>query len=313
MNYDIINHNIATYEEAKKLFPTLEQFEKGEVAHNILHTLGLSAFQEFYAFMVDIKNGGCEPIIDKMTWQKLQPLIIEATTTPRFKKYISNKTQPAFKKILLDNDLFDRLLNGRWLIKPNPNVRRLRRGGGSGRRSHEQVEGLTKCIIPIINYMIQNNMDISVIQNQTRLARKIKWYVVKLDIDSVPKREIDVTNNLLDSLVSFVDESKIDFRKLNFDYLTGQVNKKLLSLMTIEPGTNIKCISVQPGYESILTKDKYYEVKLTTVSGGYLCVLIVDNRGVSNYYRYSFFEDMGLFYSIHRNDLLSNLFDDVEK
>src|ERR1035437_4744931 len=144
MNYDIINHNIATYEEAKKLFPTLEQFEKGEVAHNILHTLGLSAFQEFYAFMVDIKNGGCEPIIDKMTWQKLQPLIIEATTTPRFKKYISNKTQPAFKKILIDKDLFDRLLNGRWMTKPSnggqtKNGRHSR--GTSGRRSHEQIEG----------------------------------------------------------------------------------------------------------------------------------------------------------------------------
>jgi len=47
-----------------------------------------------------------------------------------------------------------------------------------------------------------------------------------------------------------------------------------------------------------------YRVVSSTISGGFVKVLVVDDRNMSNYYAYSNFEDM----QIHRNDLLDQLF-----
>ncbi len=41
LNYDLIKKNLATYEEAKELFPVISDYERGEVNINVMRNLGL--------------------------------------------------------------------------------------------------------------------------------------------------------------------------------------------------------------------------------------------------------------------------------
>src|ERR1039457_6863392 len=119
LNYDLIKKNLKTYEGARKHIPLVEQFEKGEVPMSSMRNLGLENFALFYEFMSSQKKiNGYDLLMDKITWRKLKPLIIDKTTTERFKKYISNRSKNKFNNILLDETIFDRLLNGRWITKP---------------------------------------------------------------------------------------------------------------------------------------------------------------------------------------------------
>jgi len=306
MNYDLIKKNIATYEEAKRAFPIITQFENGEVNSGSLYTLGLKDFAEFGSFVKETKSKGFELVMPGMTLPILKPIIIGSTHTERFKKYISNRSKKTFDAILTDKDVFDRLLNGRWLSKPKPSSRG-RRAMTHGSRSDERVEGFSNSIIPLINYYIQNNLEISKVGYQDRIFNKIRWYTeFELKLDNVPAREIDISNKLLNNLVDFLNESKIDFRKLNLEYILSSVNKEISLLMTIPAGTKIKCIksslSDVNGTE-LLTDDRYYEVISTYISGGRMLVKVTDNNKRENYYPYSNFEDMAL----HRDSLLDNL------
>ena len=246
-----------------------------------------------------------------MTWPKLKQIIMDTTTNVRLKKYISNRTKTTFDEILLDVEKFDRLLNGRWISRPREI--RSKRGGtrmSNGRRSEESIEGFQNAIIPIINYIIQNKLDNSSILEQSIISNVVKWFMGEhLKLNNVPKREIDISNKLLNNFDEFITDSNIDFRKLNFDYITNAISKRLQSLMTIPQGTNIKCIETLRGNNTlgrdVLTKDKYYEVIFTMIHSGRLMVRVIDDMKYEQYYHYSYFEDM----AIHRNDLLNNLFE----
>jgi hypothetical protein len=126
-----------------------------------------------------------------------------------------------------------------------------------------------------------------------------------LDVEKLPKREIDITFNLLNSFVDFLTETQTDFRKLNCDFIVENISSKLRSLMKIPTGTTIKSLvdlNNTSAY-SELTKDKTYTVEDSTITGGYIKVWVSNDRGVRTYYNYSLFEDV----SIHRDLLLQQL------
>jgi hypothetical protein len=309
LNYDLIKKNLATYEEAKELFPVISDYERGEVNINVMRSLGLQEFGEFYDFL----KRGDNLIDDGITWRKLKLMIAESTSNIRLKKFIMNRTQKQFNEILMDGPQFDRLLNGRWVSKPSLT----RRGRMSyGRRSNECVDGFKESFIPLFNYIIQNNIDVyedskeyvyKKFVKQDSIIYFIRWYTtLELKFDSVPKREIDVTKKLLNSFVEIMEETKIDFRKLNSEYIISSISNKIKSSMNVPTGTMLKCLKDVPfGVKTSLIANNSYQVKSSRLDmNGYLQVYVIDelNRDVS--YPYSYFEDM----AFHRDDLLSSLF-----
>jgi hypothetical protein len=309
LNYDLIKKNLATYAEAKELFPVISDYERGEVNIHVMRNIGLQEFGEFYDFL----KRGDNPVEDGMTWRKLKLMIAEKTNNVRLKKFIMNRTQRQFNEILMDGSQFDRLLNGRWISKPALT----RRGRMSyGRRSGECVDGLKTCFVPLLNYIIQNNIDVyedskeyiyKKFVQQESIYYSIRWYTtMELNFDSVPKREIDVTRKLLNTFVEIMEETKIDFRKLNSEYIISSISNKIKSSMNVPNGTMLKCLKDVPyGNKIALVANTSYEVKGSSLNNnGYLQVWVTDELGRASYYPYSCFEDM----AFHRDDLLSSLF-----
>jgi hypothetical protein len=103
-----------------------------------------------------------------------------------------------------------------------------------------------------------------------------------------------------------MEETKIDFRKLNSEYIISSISNKIKSSMNVPNGTMLKCLKDVPyGNKIALVANKSYEVRSSSLnSNGYLQVYITDELNRSNYFPYSHFEDM----AFHRDDLLSSLF-----
>jgi hypothetical protein len=309
LSYETIKHNLSLYEEARKTFPILKKYEQREITRTDLGLFKLSSFGEFYDFMEVLKNRGFKPV-DFITFNDLKKQIIDNTPNERFKSLISNMSKPKFIKLISsDGDKFDRLINGRWTSKPKYN----RRGRISyGRRLNEKVDGLSICFTQMINFVIINELDVYesrtlshnpfVEQNST-----IKWYLEKLSFEDVPKAELDITNSLVSNLIDMIEDTKLNFRKFNVDFINNSISSKIKKMMLISEGTSIKCCEdVFSNYSTnrkILTSGNYYEVKGSYISGGMLQVKVTDDMGQIANLPFKYFEDVQL----KRNNLLDDL------
>ena len=299
MKYENIEHNIKTYLEARELFPIIIDHENGLVNKHTLSRFGLSNFADFYQFKKKQEEKGFS-LIDEISYRKLKPLIVKNTTTDRFKTYIKNRSQKEFIKILKDGDKFDRLLNGRVIYKGRRNTR----------RDHKKVEGLQYCIVPVINYILSNGLFNEIdkwITTNSTITSDVRWYQEKiLKFDDVPKKEMEITKDMIDNLINVLEESEIDYRKLNLEYITDTLSSKLKDLMEIPNGTTIKAKADLVGRWSTqaLTKDKSYIVEGCHITHGKLRVMIKDDSDRFEYYDYRNFEDMAL----KREQLLNQLF-----
>lgn len=307
ITYDIIRKNIETYKEAKDIFPVITQFEENEIDYSAMHSLGLSKFADFHTFIKYLKLHGFDPISDTKSFRVLKPIIVDKTTTERFKTFIKNRTQKKFEAIFTDNDLFDRLLNGPWKSRPQ-----MRRNGrmGYGTRKNERVEGFRDAIVPIINYIILNEIEVSdSIKNQDSISNQTRWYINEvLSFDKVPQKEIELTNKLLQTFSEVVEKDRVDFRNLNINYIMSAISTKIKNAMKIPKGSMLKCVKElmdSNQTDKILEKGKMYEVFGTYERNGFLTVYITNEKGSSSYYEYSYFEDV----STKRDDLLSMLLD----
>lgn len=307
ITYDIIRKNIETYKEAKDIFPVITQFEENEIDYSAMHSLGLSKFADFHTFIKYLKLHGFDPISDTKSFRVLKPIIVDKTTTERFKTFIKNRTQKKFEAIFTDNDLFDRLLNGPWKSRPQ-----MRRNGrmGYGTRKNERVEGFRDAIVPIINYIILNEIEVSdSIKNQDSISNQTRWYINEvLSFDKVPQKEIDLTNKLLQTFSEVVENDRVDFRNLNINYIMSAISTKIKNAMKIPKGSMLRCVKElmdSNQTDKILEKGKMYEVFGTYERNGFLTVYITNEKGSSSYYEYSYFEDV----STKRDDLLSMLLD----
>jgi hypothetical protein len=310
INYDLIKTNLETYQEAKSILPVIGEYEREEVSSSVMRNLGLGKFAEFCDFIKLTNRSGFNPIMEDITWRKLKPLISTHTKNDRLKKFVMNRTQRQFIELLNNIEDFDRLLNGRWVRKPGYT----RRGRKTyGRRSDVRIEGLDYCAVPLINYIILNNIEVfeadpnnSSFILQDRLIPVTKWFSYeKLDFDKVPKREIEVTKKLIDNFINIMSESHIDPRKLNLDYIVSTLSDKIRKSMVVPNGTIIKCLrDVNNDYrKQVLTKDVSYSVRGSYIQSGYLKINVINDLGGNEYYDYANFEDM----AIHREDLLRSL------
>jgi len=295
ITYDIIENNLKMFEDAKLKFPIMQKYIDGEASLSSLQSVGLGQFGQFSDFIKQNQSLGIDIIMKGMTWRKLKPMLVTNTTLDRFKTYISNKTQNKFNDILKNVDLYDRLLNGRWVRKPS------RRG--SGARSGEKVSSFTSCRVAIINYIIQNEIEV-----HDKIDGLAWFHTHKLSLDNTLVREMKVTEDLLTSFVDTISDSKVDFKKLNINYVSNFLSDKLLKLMKIEKGDVVKCISnyVYPTGQVVLTEGKSYTVESSTMRSGYLNIYLRDDNGRLDFYPFSYFEDV----AFHRNSILDSLFND---
>lgn len=288
LDYDVMRENLRIFEDAKKI-PIIRKYIDGEVKIHALNTVGLGIFGNFYEYLknksVDSDKPVDQIIMEGMTWRKLKAILIENTTIDRFKTYIRNRTEKQFNEILNNPDLYDRLLNGRWVRRPGK-----RSSGSRG----ERVSSLTQCQLEIINYAIFNKINVSVILIGD------KWFRESIVLDKSILREIMVTEDLITSFVDVISSSKIDFKKLNVDYMISYINDNIRKRITIEVGSNIKCIK---SIANFLTEGVSYSVSTSYLSGGYLNVLVTDDSGRQNTHPFSCFEDM----TYHRGSVLDNL------
>lgn len=167
---------------------------------------------------------------------------------------------------------------------------------------------------PLINWIISN--EIETIENDSKTfqsfssqdvySHKLKWYKYSiLKIDTLPMKEIGVTSNLLNSLVNFIQESEIDFRKLNSDFIVETIQNKVRKLMNVPTGTTIvSLVDLKNDYgRQVLTKGKNYTVINSTINYGFIKVYIQDDVSIGSYYDYKLFEDI----SLQRDMLLQQL------
>jgi len=311
--YEFIKENLRIYNEAKQVLPIISQYENGEVSHTAMRTLNLGLFAEFYNFLSSEKLKGFE-LIQAVSFKELKSEITDKTKNIRFKKLFSNISSVKFKKLLTDDaEKFDRYLNGRWISKPGHNSRGRRT---YGRRSSEVTEGLNQAFVPMINWIICNEIELPMskpssthqyFSNQDVYSNKIKWYKSAiLTFDNVPKKEIDVTSKLLNSLVDFIEDTDVDFRKLNSDYIIETIQIKIRGLMSVPAATTLVSLVDKKsdyGQRQLLTIGKNYTVESSSIVQGFVKVIVVDDSGLRNQYDYKLFED----FSLKREMLLSQL------
>jgi hypothetical protein len=186
----------------------------------------------------------------------------------------------------------------------------MRRNGrmGYGTRKNERVEGFKTAIVPIINYIILNELEVNKsLIGQDSISNQTKWYVDEvLSFDKVPQKEIELTNKLLQTFTEVVEKERVDFRKLNINYVMSAISTKIKNAMKITKGTQLKCVKelLAPNQvDKLLEKGKLYEVLGTYERNGFLTVYVNNENNMNNYYEYSYFEDV----SMKRDDLLSML------
>lgn len=297
ITYEIIEKNLATFKEAKKQFPIIQKYIDGEVNSQALNSVGLHRFGAFYEFLKGCELTSQTPVIKGMTWRKLKPILVENCTSERFKTYLKNRTENQFIEILKDPDKYDKLLNGRWIRRPS--------GRRSGRRSDAKVSSFKTHSIAIVNYIIQKELDIidiSVISDTLWYSRET------LNMENSFTREMQITESLMKGIVGVIEESKIDFKKLNLEYISNFINTKLSNLMSIEKGTSFKCIkdvvsNFNPTFK-YLKEGTYYTVESSQVRSGLLHVLVVTEQGRTEWHPFTNFEDV----SFNRNSILDSLF-----
>ena len=309
LTYDFIKKNLEVYNEVREKLSILKDYEEKLVEYNIMSNLNLEKFANFYDQVLKTNKFFGFDMICNYSFKDLKEIIIDNTKSERYKSLIKNKTKPKFNQIFSDRDLFDRLLNGTWKTKPS-----LTRNGrmSYGTRQVDKVLGFTNCLIPLLNYLIINEIEIVELDSRyqgTYYHNVYKYFTTDvLTTDVIPMNEIMVTNTFLHSLVSKIESENINYKSLNLDYIIGNIRSKLSRLMQVETGTKLKSkfdFDSKITGSSILTKDKIYDCVSSSIIKGSLNVGVVDNTGHIRIFPYYEFEDIAQ----RRDDLLSLLFD----
>ncbi len=239
--YDLIKKNLKTYLEVKEALPILSTS-----TNTMLIKLGFADFLDFGNFLNNLDKLNFSLIMSNMTWRRLKIILIENTENKRFQKYIQNRTQKEFNQILATPELYDRLLNGRWIQKPTY------KNKNRGRRANERFDGLEKCIVPILNYVIQNNVDVydahdmitRSFANQLPTFKAIKWFIMKElpSLSNLYNREINDSDGLIESLIGEMEEYQIDYSHINIDYVIDKLSTFIGKKMLISDRTRVRCI-----------------------------------------------------------------------
>lgn len=306
LSYDTIRHNLDAYHKARNEYVILRQYEEGTVAFSALSAIGMANFGTFHNFLKKHNQKGFHPISEPSIaiFANLKSALIEKTKTERFKTFLKNRTKKKFDAMLADKEEFDRLLNGAW--KSRPVVRRNGRMS-SGTRKQERIEGLEEAIIPLINYIILNEIEVTDrFSWQDRISSDLDWFTnTKLSFEGIRVKEMRMTSSLIKAFSDLAEKERFDFRTLNLSYMMSAIETKIKQAFFVSEGTTLKCVEElkDPLGNPILTKGSLYKVENSYESRGSLLVSVRQDNGKIVYHEFSKFEDV----STKRDDLLSML------
>ncbi len=307
LSYDTIRHNLDAYQKARNEYVILRQYEEGTVSFSALSAIGMANFGTFHSFLKKHEQKGFNPISSDPSiaiFANLKSILIEKTTTERFKTFLKNRTKKKFDAMLADKEEFDRLLNGAW--KNRPVVRRNGRMS-SGTRKHERIEGLEEAFLPLINYIILNDIEITDrFSWQDRISTDLAWFTsAQLNFDGIRVKEMEMTSSLIKAFSDLTEKEKFDFRTLNINYVMSAIETKIKKAFTVKEGTLLKCVEdiKDTSGKSLLTKGSTYNALQSYESRGSLLVSVAQDDGRKAYHEFSKFEDI----STKRDDLLSML------
>lgn len=306
LTYDIIRQNLDTYQKAREQYVILKQFEEGKVAFSALSAIGMANFGTFHNFLKKHGQRGFGPISDPSVaiFANLKSILIEKTKTERFKTFLKNRSKKKFDAMLADKDEIDRLLNGAW--KSRPAVLRSGRMS-SGTRKRERIEGLEEAFLPLVNYIILNDIEITDrLSWQDRISSDLAWFTsTQLSFDGIRSKEIEMTASLLKAFSDLAEKEGFDFRTLNLSYVMSAIDTKIRSAFTVAEGTMLRCVEdvwLSSG-EKALSKGSLYASHTSYESRGSLLVSVKQENGAIGYHPFSKFEDI----STKRDDLLKML------
>ena len=306
LSYDTIRHNLDAYQKARNEYVILKQYEEGTVSFSALSAIGMANFGTFHSFLKKHKSKGFDPISDPSIaiFANLKSVLIEKTTTERFKTFLRNRNKKKFDAMLANKDEFDRLLNGAWKSKPTV----LRSGRMSyGTRKRERIEGLEEAFFPLINYIILNDIEITDrFSWQDRISSDLAWFTSsQLSFDGIRVKEMEMTSSLIKAFSDLTEKEKFDFRTLNISYVMSAIETKIKKAFVVKEGTLLKCVEdvKDTSGNALLTKGSTYNALQSYESRGSLLVSVAQDDGRKAYHEFSKFEDI----STKRDDLLSML------
>lgn len=294
MTYDIIKRNLSKLEDAKNAFPdilgklvnvtnTTNVTEEDRLT-TLACTLGLREYANFISWCNTMFYQKQSIVPEtQMTFDELRSLLIDRALDTRVKEYLRPKTKRGFITFLSSED---------WLKFKNDYSRRYGRRG----RGRYYSDNFVNSQIMILHWLVQNSIDIP---EQFDIPQ---WYKQDLgNFDMEIHTEISTTNDITDSIIKKIDKLEFDFRKLNYNLLTKNIEKVIKEkILSVKKDEKIKCIEPKVG----LTHLKIYHVDSYSLNdNGSLMVNVLNDNNILIKYNYRIFENI----SRHRDKNIDSI------
>jgi len=280
---EIISENLDRLEKSKKDFPILIQYENCNDFYMRMSIrqeasqFNLTYYIDFIDFIKNSEKRG-QPVFyrKKISVKEFQDTLTKYAFDEDARKSFSSKSKKSFQH-LINSDKWEVFAGQQETYK-----KRKRRYNNN----FENSEAI------IANFIIQNEIDVD-LPFWTRIS---KWYTVLLpESENSLQNEIRQTKELIDHVMETMKSSEIDFRKLNYTYLTNQLQEEIKKqMLRIELGEKIRC--VDPSNLEKITHSAIYDVidkrlsNVTSGGGNVLSVYITNDDGSNMWYPYRHFE-----------------------
>lgn len=279
---EIISENLDRLEKSKKDFPILIQYENCNDFYMRMSIrqeasqFNLTYYIDFIDFIKNSEKRG-QPVFyrKKISVKEFQDTLTKYAFDEDARKSFSSKSKKSFQQ-LINSD--------KWEVFAGQQ--------GTYKRKRRYNNNFENSEAVIANFIIQNEIDVD-LPFWTRIS---KWYTVLLpESENSLQNEIRQTKELIDHVMETMKSSEIDFRKLNYTYLTNQLQEEIKKqMLRIELGEKIRC--VDPSNLEKITHSAIYDVidkrlsNVTSGGGDVLSVYITNDDGRNMWYPYRHFE-----------------------
>lgn len=282
LSSSVISSNLERLEKSKKDFMVLVQYENCNDFYMRMklreeaNQFNLSCYIDFIDFISESTRKRQEVFYrKKISIKEFQDILVRNAFDDDARKSFSTKSKKSFQH-LINSD--------KWEIFSAE-----RQVGRTRTRRYNNFSG-SEAIIA--NFIIQNQLEIDP-ENWTRIS---KWYTQLLpEPENSLQNEIIQTKELIDHIVESMRSYEVDFRKLNFTYLTSKLQEEIKNqILKIETGEKIRC--VDPSNLEKITYSAIYDVLEKRLENGIagggkiLSVLISNDSGERMWYPYRHFE-----------------------
>lgn len=297
MTYTIINKNLEKLDNALKTFPKiLGKYQKSTDSNEkvaisaVASKLGLEPYIQFINYINDIKLKGQTLVYNyTISYDHLKTALIEGCIDSDVKDILANKSKRGFVTFI----------NGRDFGKFN--------GYRNGRRMKKYYKpNFAKSEAILINYVIQNEIKL---ENKYGHTLPMYYYLNELpNFEAETNTEIDITNDIVKSVLRKIKTIKYDFRKLNFNLLRSEIESKIRErMLSVDKGEQIKCIEEKPG----LTLNKVYKVNNYVIgNNGNLLVTVINDTLAASQYNYRLFESISNLRDRSIDDILNLIYEE---